>query len=132
MRGRGKGLMRSAALVAAGAVLGGAVFAVAAKKPPRPAKPAPDPAHSIRDTGVGLPRIGSEGTLGIGEFTQSVKNYHDGGSYASDLQTVDSQAQTFMDRQSRALRAQAKRRCNAAKSKGLKGAKRRKACGGVK
>ena len=68
MRGRGKGLTKSVALVAAGAVLGGAVFAVAAKKPPRPAKPAPDPAHSIRDTGVGLPRIGSEGTLGIGEF----------------------------------------------------------------
>src|SRR5262245_60254606 len=123
MRGRGKGLMRSAALVAAGGVLGGAIFAGAAQKPPRPAKPAPAPAHSIRDTGVGLPRIGSEGTLGIGEFTQSVKSYHDGGSYASDLQTVDSQAQAFMERQSKALQAQAKRRCNAAKTTGLNGAK---------
>jgi predicted secreted acid phosphatase len=128
MRVRGKGLARSAALLAVGAVLGGAVLAVAAKKPLVPAKPAPDPAHSIRETGVGLPRIGSQGTLGIGEFAQSVRNYHDSGSYASDLQAVDSQAQSFMQRQTKALRGRAKRRCNAAKRNGVKGGKRRRAC----
>ena len=105
---RTRRLSKALALVAAGAVLGSALFAVAAKKPPKPAKRAPDPAHSIRDTGVGLPRIHSEGTLAIGEFVQSVRNYHDSGSYASDLQTVGSQALAFMQRQAKAVRKIAK------------------------
>ncbi len=35
---------------------------------------------------------------------QSVRNYHDSGSYASDLQTVGSQALAFMQRQAKAVR----------------------------
>lgn len=101
---RTRRLSKALALVAAGAVLGSALFAVAAKKPSKPAKRDPDPAHSIRDTGVGLPRIHSEGTLAIGEFVPSVRNYHDSGSYASDLQSVGSQALAFMQRQAKAVR----------------------------
>ena len=113
MPGRLRGAVRALALVALGALLATTVFAVAAKKPAKPAKRQPTPAHSIRDTGVGLPRIGSHGTLGIAEFTQSVRDYHDSGSYAADLETVGSQAESFMVRQARAVRAQAKRRCAA-------------------
>ena len=103
---------RALALVALGAVLATTVLAVAKKKQPvQPAKPQPEPAISIRDTGVGLPRIGSHGTLGIGEFTTAVSSYHDSGGYAADLAAVDAQAQAFMFRQARALRAAAKRRC---------------------
>lgn len=97
----GKGL----ALVAAGAVLGAGALAVAAKKPPQPAKRAPTPAHSIRDTGVGLPRVGSHGTLGVGEFVASVRSYHDNGSYASDLQAVGDEALDFMVKQAKGCAA---------------------------
>jgi HAD superfamily, subfamily IIIB (Acid phosphatase) len=111
MGARAKRLSRALALIAAGAVLGSSLYAVAAKKPPKPAKREPTPAHSIRDTGVGLPRIDSQGTLGVGEFVQPVRDYHDSGSYAADLATVAGQAQAFMERQAKAVRAKAKRNC---------------------
>ena len=111
MGARAKSWTRSLALVAAGAVLATSVWAVAAKKPLTPAKRAPTPAHSIRDTGVGLPRIGSAGTLGIGEFTTAVSDYHDSGGYAQDLAAVDGEAQAFMERQAKAVREKAKRKC---------------------
>lgn len=114
----GKGL----ALVAAGAVLGAGALAVAAKKPPQPAKRAPTPAHSIRDTGVGLPRVGSHGTLGVGEFVASVRSYHDNGSYASDLQAVGDEALDFMVKQAKAVRGKDKYcRNNPKKKSGKKG-----------
>jgi len=103
--GRARRTTKGLALVAAGAVLGASVLVVAAKKPPKPARYAPDPPHSIRATGVGLPRIGSHGTLGVGEFVPSVRGYHDSGAYASDLQAVGAEALSFMVRQARALRS---------------------------
>lgn len=111
MRQRTTRAVRALALVAVGVVLGGTVFAVAAKKPLVPAKRSPTPAHSIRDTGVGLPRIHSHGTLGVGEFVQSVRDYHDSGAYDTDLQTVGSEAITFMERQARAAQAISKAKC---------------------
>ena len=124
MSERARRLSKGLALVLAGAVLGSTLVAVAAKKPLVPAKRAPTPAHSIRDTGVGLPRIGSHGTLGIAEFTQSVRDYHDSGAYAADLETVASQAQAFMQRQAKAVRAVFKARCK----KRQRAAKVKKAC----
>ena len=111
MGDRAKRLTKGLALVAAGAVLGSSLYAVAAKQPPKVAKRQPTPAHSIRDTGVGLPRIDSQGTLGVGEFVQPVRDYHDSGAYDSDLATVAGQARAFMQRQAKAVRAKAKRKC---------------------
>ena len=121
--------VRALALVALGALLATSVAAVAGKKnPATPAKPMPEPAISIRDTGVGLPRIGSEGTLGIADFVEPVRAYYDSGSYAADLQDVGSRAEAFVVNQAAAIRAKAKRRCNNARAKKLKGKKRVAAC----
>jgi hypothetical protein len=87
------------------------VVAVAKKKPPQPAKPQPSPPVSIRATGVGLPQIGEQGTVGASDLTGALRSYHDGGLYDSDLGTVDAQARSFMLRQAKALRQKRKRRC---------------------
>src|SRR5215213_6579433 len=118
-RGGARTLLRALALVALGAMLGTAVGALGKKKPVRPAKPQPDPPVSIRATGVGLPQIGEQGTVGASDLAASLRNYHDSGSYDSDLANVDSQADRFMRRQVKAIRAKAKRRC--ARSKTPKG-----------
>jgi predicted secreted acid phosphatase len=110
--GRVQRLLRSLALVAVGAILATAVVAVAKKKPPQPAKPQPSPPVSIRPTGVGLPQIGEQATVGASDLASSLRSYHDGGLYESDLRAVDSQAQNFMLRQSKALRQKRKRQCS--------------------
>jgi len=110
-------LIRALALIALGAMLATAVGALGKKKPPRPAKPQPSPPISIRATGVGGPEIGAQGTVGLPDFAPALRSYHDGGQYASDLSTVDGQAQAFMMRQAKALRHRRKRKCAAKKGK---------------
>ncbi len=112
-----KTLLRALALVALGVMLATAVGALGKKKPPQPAKPQPSPAVSIRATGVGVPQIGEQGTIAISDLQSALRAYHDGGQYASDLSDVDSQAQSFMLRQAKAVRQQRKRKCNAKKGK---------------
>ena len=104
--------LRALALVALGAILATTVAAIAQKKPLKPAKPQPSPAISIRPTGVGLPEIGEEGTVGASDLGSALRSYHDGGQYESDLSTVDAQARSFMLRQAKALRQKRKRRCS--------------------
>jgi hypothetical protein len=115
--GRVHRLLRALALVALGAILATAVVAVAKKKPPRPAKPQPSPPVSIRATGVGLPQIGEQGTVGASDLTSALRSYHDGGQYGSDLSAVDAQARTFMLRQAKALRQKRKLRCSGKSTK---------------
>ena len=117
MPASGTRLLRALALVALGAVLATTAFAVAKKKPLTPAKPQPSPAISVRDTGVGLPRIGAHGTVGAADYVPVIRSYVDGGGYAADLADVGARAQAFMVRQAKALRAAAKRRCAKAKGK---------------
>jgi predicted secreted acid phosphatase len=105
-------VLRALALVGLGAVLATAVVAVAKKKPPQPAKPMPSPPVSIRATGVGLPQIGEQGTVGASDLAATLHSYHDGGQYESDLSSVDSQARSFMLRQAKALRQKRKQRCS--------------------
>jgi HAD superfamily, subfamily IIIB (Acid phosphatase) len=121
---RAERLLRALLLIALGALLATAIGAVAKKKPLEPAKPKPSPPVSIRETGVGVPLIGAQGTVAISDLADSLRSYHDGGSYESDLNAVDSQAQSFMLRQAKALRQQRKRRCGGkAKKKGRAAAK---------
>jgi hypothetical protein len=113
-KGRGvQRLIRALALVALGAMLATAVGALGKNKPLQPAKPQPSPPISIRATGVGVPQIGEQGTVAISDLASALRSYHDGGQYESDLNAVDSQAQTFMLRQAKALRQQRKRKCSA-------------------
>jgi predicted secreted acid phosphatase len=127
MKGRrAQRLIRAIALVALGALLATAVGAVGKKKPLQPAKPQPSPAISIRATGVGVPEIGEQGTVAISDLASTLRSYHDGGQYGSDLSAVDSQAQSFMLRQAKAIRQTKKRKCNAQAKKGKKKKKKGK------
>ena len=108
-----KTLLRALALIALGAILATAVGAFGKKKPLQPAKPQPSPPISIRATGVGVPQIGEQGTVAISDLAGALRTYHDGGQYESDLSAVDTQAQSFMLRQAKALRQQRKRKCSA-------------------
>jgi len=118
-------MLRALALIALGVILATAVGALGKKKPLQPAKPQPSPPVSIRATGVGVPQIGEQGTIAISDLASALRSYHDGGSYQSDLQNVDSQAQSFMLRQAKALRQKQKRKCS---SKGKKKKGRAAAC----
>ena len=106
-------LLRALALIALGAMLATAVGALGKKKPIQPAKPQPSPPISVRATGVGVPEIGADGTVGIADLASALRAYHDGGQYAADLSTVDSQAQSFMLGQAKAIRQKNKRKCKA-------------------
>src|SRR5215204_3124328 len=108
---RENAVLRALALIALGAILATVVGAIAKKKSPQPAKPHPSPPVSIRATGVGLPQIGEQGTIGASDLATFLHSYHDSGSYDSDLAKVDSQADSFMRRQVKAIRAKAKRLC---------------------
>ena len=117
-------LVRALALIALGAILATAVGALGKKKPLQPANPQPSPPISIRATGVGVPEIGEQGTVGISDLVSALRTYHDGGQYAADLSSVDSQAQSFMLRQAKAIRQTKKRKCNSkSKKKGRATAK---------
>lgn len=126
----GRRAIRALALVLFGAALATSVMAVAAKKPKKPVQPAAPLAvpETVRATGVGLPEIGALNTTGAGDYVPAIKAYHDGGQYDTDLGIVAGRAKSFMETQAAAVRAQAKRACNKAKKKKLKGQKRAKAC----
>jgi HAD superfamily, subfamily IIIB (Acid phosphatase) len=126
---RAQRIFRALALVALGAVLATAVAAIAKKKPLQPVKPQPSPPVSIRPTGVGVPLIGAHGTVAISDLADSLRAYHDGGTYGSDLSSVDGQAQAFMLRQAKALRQQRKRKCS---SKGKKKSRAAAKCAPLK
>jgi hypothetical protein len=115
-------LLKALALVALGVMLATAVGALGKKKPLEPAKPQPSPPVSVRATGVGVPQIGEQGTVAISDLASALRSYHDGGGYASDLQSVDSQAASFMTRQAKALRQKRKQKCS---GKGKKKSKKK-------
>ena len=63
------------------------------------------PILSVDPTGVGLPLVGAEGTVGLGDFAAAVKAYHDSGEYEKDLTAVDRAAKRYLARRVRQLRA---------------------------
>jgi hypothetical protein len=65
------------------------------------------PIVGLRPTGVGLPMIGVEGTVGVGDYAEEMRHYHDSGEYAKDLAAVGKRAYRFVVRRSRKLRRQA-------------------------
>jgi hypothetical protein len=62
------------------------------------------PTYSVRPTGVGLPLVGADGTVGAGDYAQPLKDYHDSGAYGRDQRTVDGQARTYLLKRVRELR----------------------------
>jgi hypothetical protein len=67
---------------------------------------------TIRPTGVGLPRIGMQGTVGGGDLPAELARYHDSGRYESDLEKVGTRAESYLDRRVAKIRKQARRRCH--------------------
>jgi HAD superfamily, subfamily IIIB (Acid phosphatase) len=72
-----------------------------------------NPITSIRPTGIGLPRIGFQGTVGAGDVAAQTKSYHDSGRYETDLEAVGSRAENYLDRRVPKIRKQARRSCRA-------------------
>ncbi len=97
---------RTAAIFAAGVVLGaaGLAFAAGGIRLTGNTGHRPTPVFSTRPTGVGLPRIGADGTVGAGDYAQALKSYHDGGGYQRDLKTVDGRAEDYLARRLREMK----------------------------
>ena len=69
------------------------------------------PIEGLRPTGVGLPEVGVEGTLGAGDYPDALAAYHDSGQYAKDLGAVGRKAERYVVRRSEKLRQKARERC---------------------
>jgi hypothetical protein len=52
---------------------------------------------SVKPTGVGLPQMGINGTVGAGELVKALRDYHDSGQYDKDLAAVDGIARNYLD-----------------------------------
>jgi hypothetical protein len=111
---RGRRAIRYGLVFAAGLVLGGAALAAGANLV-KTSTSKGTPILSVRPTGVGLPLVGASGTVGAGDYAQSLKNYHNSGAYRRDLQTVDSHARSYIRRRVTGIRAAVARRCARAK-----------------
>jgi acid phosphatase len=98
--------LRYAAFFVAGLVVAGAVgLAVASDHLKLTSRSDGTPVYSVRPTGVGLPLVGAHGTLGAGEYTDALKEYHESGKYQDDLERVGSRAHAYLRKRVRALRA---------------------------
>jgi putative acid phosphatase of HAD superfamily subfamily IIIB len=98
------GIGRGAAIFAAGVALGAAGLAFAAGGVRLTQHTGKTPVYSTRPTGVGLPRIGADGTVGAGDFASALRSYHDGGGYEHDLKTVDGRARDYLARRLRQIK----------------------------
>ena len=101
---RGAQLRRYTAVFVAGA-LSATVIGVAVGGIKHTSTSDGTPIQSVRPTGVGLPLIGAEGTLGAGDHADSLKAYHDSGAYDRDLKKVDRAAERYLKQRVAALRA---------------------------
>jgi hypothetical protein len=98
--------LRYAAAFATGLVVAGAVgLAVASDHLKLTSHSDGTPIYSVRPTGVGLPLVGAHGTLGAGEYTEALKDYHSSGKYEKDLERVGDRAHAYLRKRIRALRA---------------------------
>ncbi|GIK78069.1 MAG: acid phosphatase [Actinomycetes bacterium] len=66
---------------------------------------------TIRPTGVGLPRIGMQGTVGAGDLPAELARYHDSGRYESDLDKVGDRAAAYLRRRVVRIHERTVRRC---------------------
>jgi HAD superfamily, subfamily IIIB (Acid phosphatase) len=86
------------------------------------------PIIGLRPTGVGLPLVGAEGTVGAGDYAADLRAYHDSGAYQRDLAAVGRQALRYVVRSSTRIRRGAARRCARARREGVRGAALQRAC----
>jgi hypothetical protein len=86
------------------------------------------PVVGLRPTGVGLPLVGVEGTVGAGDYAGELDAYHDSGEYQRDLAAVGRRAYKYLVRRSRVVRRAAAARCRRARRNGLSGTALARAC----
>ena len=82
----------------------------------------------LRPTGVGLPLIGVEGTVGAADYGAELRRYHDSGEYARDLEAVGERALNFVKLRSQKVRRAAAKRCRRARRSGAPDAAVARAC----
>jgi acid phosphatase len=93
---------RALLLVALGFALG--AFAVGGAFAARYVTGGETEVTSIKLTGGGLPDLGAESTYGVVELPETIRAYHDSGTYGSDLGRVASHARRSLGNQLRRLR----------------------------
>jgi hypothetical protein len=87
-----------------------ASFGLGTKNIRETSRTAGTPVVGLRPSGVGLPMIGAEGTVGVGDYAEEMRPYHDSGAYARDLAAVGKRAFRFVVKRSRKLRRAAEGR----------------------
>jgi acid phosphatase len=73
------------------------------------------PVVGLRPSGVGLPLVGVEGTVGAGDYASELAAYHDSGEYARDLAAIGNRARRYLIKRSRHIRRKAAAACARAK-----------------
>jgi hypothetical protein len=96
-RSRLRGRSLTATVVALTIVLGGVAAAATDEGQPVKYRAPGGNEVGLRPTGVGLPDVGATSTVGAGELASALVKYHDSGQYESDLSSVDSAAQSYLD-----------------------------------
>jgi acid phosphatase len=101
-------LLRYALVFAAGLAVAGTVsFAVASGRLWHTSTSDGTRISSVRPTGVGLPLVGAHGTVGAGEYTGALRDYHDSGLYGRDLARVGRRAKVYLRKRVRAMHQRA-------------------------
>jgi hypothetical protein len=125
-------LLRATLIFLAGALVSAVGFAVAAELTTKNVRETSvsqgTPIKGLRPTGVGLPLVGAHGTIGAGEYTDSLKDYHESGEYEQDLAAVGQRARAYLRRRAQKLRATARRQCAQARRLEPSTPERRSAC----
>ena len=113
MLGSRRGSTAVAAVAAAALAAGVAVAQQSGNEPVKYAATGGE-VTGLRPTAVGLPQIGESGTVGAGDLPNSLRQYHDSGAYARDLQAVAGAAAAYLDErldESASSREAARPRC---------------------
>jgi hypothetical protein len=131
---RGRRFVRGAALFAAGALCASLVavavasFGLGTGNIRQTSTSEGTGVVGLRPTGVGLPLVGVEGTVGAGDYASELGHYHDSGEYQKDLAAVGRRAFKYLVKRSRAVRRAAAARCRRAKRNGRSGEALTRAC----
>jgi hypothetical protein len=126
------GWVRAAALLGCGAAIALGAVAVAGELDSanirETERSGGTPIMGVRPTGVGLPLLGTEGTVGLGDYAAEVRGYVSAGAYGRDLAAVGARARRYMLIRVRNLRRAARKRCRRATANGVRGAQLQRAC----
>ena len=114
-RARGIALFLAGAVCATLVAAAAGSFGLGTKNVRETSRTGGTPVVGLRPSGVGLPLVGVEGTVGAGDYASELAAYHDSGDYARDLAAVGNRARRYLIKRSRRIRRNAAAACARAK-----------------